>query len=274
MRLQIYLTKRLVGNPLLIFWGLLFMLFWAVMGAFVESAQLPPMKLAEESYTAGYAGVLVLLSFSSIGVVMTKSVTYQSGSIPYLLRYSRMKNVDYLSGLTIAGLLSSLVYSLSLIAIVDVLFSYHFGFQIPPADIALIVLSALLSGLFFTFFSLTLELVRIKFLGFNPATSQAVDFIPLILGYLFGFGALYLNLNDLVYLSPFSDVEYLVTEGYYGHKVPLNALGSYTSHASSTAFSPELGLLTLSAWIVVLSVVSLLFFNRIYYRNINEGSLV
>ncbi|BFI74450.1 hypothetical protein [Sulfurisphaera ohwakuensis] len=105
MRLQIYLTRRLLTNPAVVGWGLLFMLFWAALGVFVESASLSSHLSIEvyEFYTSSWYGVLVLLSFSSIGVSISYIIAYHTGSIPYLLRYSKMKAYDYIFGLTIAG---------------------------------------------------------------------------------------------------------------------------------------------------------------------------
>ncbi|MBB5254321.1 hypothetical protein [Sulfurisphaera ohwakuensis] len=276
MRLQIYLTKRLLTNPYLIGWGILFMIFWAIIGAFVESGAIPS-NLPQEAYkfyTSGWYGVLVLLSFSAIGVGLTAFIRYHTGSIPYLLRYSRMKSADYISGITIASVITSLVYSLILLAIVDLLFSYHFGFQISPANIPLILLTSLLAGLFFLSFSLFVELLIVKYLGLNPATSQIVNFIPLILGYGFGFAALYSNLGNIVYASPFADIEYLLTEGYYGHHIYLNALVNATSVSSNGIFSVGIGFLALIAWIAILFAISLPLFNRIYYRSIYEEKIV
>ncbi|BAB66096.1 hypothetical protein [Sulfurisphaera tokodaii] len=276
MRLQIYLTKRLLTNPTLVGWGLLFMLFWAALGAFVESASIPSHLPIEdyEFYTSSWYGLLVLLSFSSIGVSLSYSIAYHTGSIPYLLRYSKMKAYDYIFGLTIAGVVTSVVYSLILLAVVDLFFSQHFGLQMRPANIPLIVVSSLFAGLFFISFSLFLELMVIKYLGFNPATSQAVNFIPLILGYLFGFAALYLNLGNLIYGSPFADIEYLLTEGYYGHKIYMNALISATTLPASEVFSVLTGFLVLVVWIIALFGISQLLFNKMYYRNIYESKIV
>lgn len=273
MRLQIYLTKRLLTNSSLIGWGLLFIIFWAVIGAFVESHGIPSNLPVDAYYTSSWYGILVLLSFSSIGVSLSFSISYHTGSIPYLIRYSKMKAYDYISGITIAGLVTSLVYSLILLAVVDLFFSQHFGIQMTPANIPLIIISSILAGFFFVSFSLFLELIVIKYLGFNPATRQAVDFIPLILGYLFGFSALYLNLDNLIYASPFVDIEYLLTEEYYGHTIYMNSLVNNTATSTSQVFSTVIGLLVLIIWIIALFSVSLLLFNRIYYRNIYEGKI-
>ncbi|AWR98544.1 hypothetical protein [Metallosphaera hakonensis] len=276
MRLEIYLTRRLSTNPALVGWGLLFIVFWAIIGAFVESASLPPHlpNEAYEFYTSSWYGVLILLSFSSIGVSLMYSVAYHTGSIPYLLRSSKMKALDYILGLTISGVVTSLIYSLILLALVDLFFSYHFGFQISPANLPLILISGIFAGIFFTSFSLFLQLLVIKYLGFNLATNQIVSFVPLILGYAFGFASLYTNLGNLVYGSPFADMEYLLVEGYYGHQIHLRALDSVTASSSGDLFSVGIGSMTLVVWIALLFSISLLIFNRMYYRNIYESKTV
>lgn len=76
---------------------------------------------------------------------------------------------------------------------------------------------------------------------------------------MFGFAALYLNLGNIIYGSPFADIEYLLTEGYYGHKIYMNALISATASPTGEVFSVVTGFAVLMVWIIVL------FAFRYYY---------
>ena len=279
MRLQLYLVRRYLTNRAAVGWGFLYMVFWALMGAFVMSSSMPsnlPID-AYELYTATWFGVLVLMEASAIGTSTMYVLSYHTGTIPYLVRYSRMRAFDYVSALVTAGLAFVVIYGLAILGVTYAFFSYHFKIQMVPEDLPLILGSMVLSGLFFVAFSMFLELLVIKYLGFSPASSQAVNFVPLILGYGFGFAAINLNLGFLVYASPFADIEYLLIKGYYGGPLPIGAIASspeIVTSANSPTFSEGLGILALMAWIVALLTVSVALFNRVYYRNIYEGKVV
>ena len=276
MRLQIYITKRYLTNKSFLFWGLLFMIFWAVIGAFIMGSSLhrslPPE--AFQLYTASWFGILALLSFSSMGATAMYSLSYHTGAIPYLRRYSRMRASDYISGIVMAGVVTSVIYGLVLAAVVYGLYSYHFGAQLPPRDLPLIVAASVAAGFFFVSLSAFIKLLQLKYVGLSPASEQAVNFIPLILGYGFGFAGLYMNLGHLaVYASPFVDLEYLLVEGYYGRTLHVAALVAFPLSTSGQPFSIWLGMLSLAAWAAALFGFSVYLFDMMYFRDIYEAKL-
>lgn len=274
MGLQKYLIKRLLTNPATIGWGFLFIVFWAVLGAFVESSSIPSHlpTSAYQFYTAGWYGVLEIISFSAASVSIVFAFTYQTGAIPYLIRYSKMKGIDYLSGLLASGLVTGLAYGLLLLVLVYALYSYHFGVSLTPANVPMIVGVILLFTLFFSSFSILLGILKVKYLGLSQATGQIVNYIPLILGYGFGIAALYVNLGDIVYATPFTSAEYLLMQGYYGHKIPLN-IASYSS-VTGSMFSPVLGVISIVAWTAIVLALSIFLFTKIYYRSVYEGQIM
>lgn len=219
MRLQLYVTKQLVLNPYEIGWGLLFIIFWLFLGAFVESSRVPPNVALQ--YTAGQFALLVILSASSVGIGVSAIVYYLTGAIAHLIRYSKARGKDFLSGIMLSGLITGISYSLIILALTYVVFSYCFGISLPPANILEIIVYVVLTSLFFTTFSTFLELFTVKYLGFNPGVNQIASFIPFILGYGFAFVGYYLNLGDIAYASPFTEAEYLLAEGYYGRELYL-----------------------------------------------------
>lgn len=277
MRLQLYMTKKLVINPQNLGWSLFFVIFWLAMGAYVFSSNIPsnlPSNIYQ-AYASAWFGIATLISMSSISTSLTFSLAYQTGAIPYLLRYSKMRAISYVSAVLASGLITGLAYGIVLLILTDIMYSSHFKVSLPPANIPLTIAFVLLSSLLYTAFSLFLQLIRVKYLGFAPATIQIVSFVPLLLGYLFGFSTLFLHLNKgIIYASPFSSAEFLLAKGYYGGVVYLSPLAELGEANSGEVFSVETGVISIIGWSILLLLISLVLFNKVYYRSIQEGRIV
>ncbi|QGA53693.1 hypothetical protein GFS03_03320 [Sulfolobus sp. E5-1-F] len=84
-RLFTYVVKRNLTNPNLIGWGILFILFWGIIGAYLMAPgfikQIPSIytKIIYQSYVAVWYSDLVILSLSSLAVSIAFTLFYQSG---------------------------------------------------------------------------------------------------------------------------------------------------------------------------------------------------
>jgi ABC-type Na+ efflux pump permease subunit len=138
---------------------------------------------AEKFYTAAWAGVIELLVLSSSSMTLTIILNYQTGGLPHLLRYSKLTPTYYIASLYSSNLIliMQIVYSLILIIAVYTTFSNHFGINLYPKNVLSIVITLVISSLFFTSLSIFLNLIILRS---TRKMQQLVDFIPLILGYV------------------------------------------------------------------------------------------
>nr|KJR73268.1 MAG: hypothetical protein TU35_06815 [Thermoproteus sp. AZ2] len=268
-RLLTYTVRSMLTNPNVLFWGVAFATFWAVIGALVESSGVPNYLSVEQAYTSSWYGVLIIMSASAVGTSLTFSLTYQTGGLSHLVRYSKLKPSYYLIS-TYGGMaIVSAIIGLVLLAITYALFGYHFGYSVAkPSNIPVILADVVLAGLFFTALSTLLDIIALRLGG--PRLINILSFIPLILGYLFGLMWANLDLGKWNYvyaLSPFNEIEMLAYFGYYGKgNVPLT-LEPFTtgqSLVSVPTVSPLDLFIYLALWIVILGVLSSVLLRGLY----------
>jgi len=276
MRLLLYMVKRLITNPYNVGWSILFMLFWVLMGAYVLSSNVPKIVNAEKFYTAAWAGVIELLVLSSSSMTLTIILNYQTGGLPHLLRYSKLTPTYYIASLYSSNLIMQIVYSLILIIAVYTTFSNHFGINLYPKNVLLIVITLVISSLFFTSLSIFLNLIILRS---TRKMQQLVDFIPLILGYGFGFTFIYLNMGSLVYFSPFAAIEALIISSYLNTQIPINfatlVTDNYKVYAiNSPQFSIPIALSSIIFWTIFLSLIGIIGLRKLYYKPLEEGRIV
>jgi hypothetical protein len=276
MKLFVYMLRRIVTNPYVLFWGVAFISFFVVIGAFVISRDLPNLEWVKQIYTAAWFGVSVLLSFGAAAVSTTIMISYQTGGLPHLFRFSRLTPAYFLGSLLLGSVLSTLIIGTYMLILVTLLFSYSLKTWIAPIDIPLTYLTLALAGVFFSSLSLILGGLTARF---NRKTSQFVNFIPLILSYLFGYAYLYMDLGKSVYLTPFNAVELLGISAFTGKEAPLSYASLYLYGGSSTAphfptVSNSLLILNLCLWSLVLCSASAFLLRRLYLNPVEEGKML
>jgi len=267
-RLLKYTTIRVLRNPNVISWGILFTLFWGVIGAYLMAPsfakQIPPqfLKIAYQGYVGAWYADLVILSLASIATSITFVLLYQSGTLPYLIRYSKLKVSGYLTSIYLGTLAAAFIIELIMTAIVTLMFSNNgLGIQVQPLNVYFLVPLLIIGCVFFTSFSTFLALITVKL---NLVRlNRAIAFLPLILGFLTFALFTYSTVSNsiLYYTSPFSSLILLL---YYAYTNSLT-LGL-------TEFSVDVNylLLSLILWIVALSYINLLLSKRIYFISVEE----
>jgi hypothetical protein len=273
VKLPLLITKRVLLSPYALFWGVAFTYFWIFMGAFVMSANVP--KVAAVYYTAAWFGTVLLLSSSSYAESMSYMLSFQTGSLPYLMRFSKLTPRYYLASLYVASLLVTLAVTAVTTPGVILLFSYHFGEVITPASWGLAILSAALAGAFYMPFVLLVEELTLML---SPKVQTAIPFVPLMLAYLSAFTYVNLKVGYAVYLDPFMAIDALAIQSFLTTRIPLNFASLTTPEyflsggtKQEPIFDPVLAVASVLTWIALLSLASMTLFRRLYYRSPEEA---
>jgi len=279
-RLLLYTIKSILTHPGVIGWGVLFVLFWDVAGAYLQAPsfihQLPSslqqFPSIEHSiylqYTSTWYASLVILSLSSVAMGVAYILYYQTGTLPYLIRYSKLTTTTYFTSLYSGNLIASLILEALLTAVTVYMFSNNgIGISAIPSKIEIIILTILLSSIFFVSFSTFLNLIIIKLHAYR--FQNLLNYIPLILGYLAFATFTYVTLKSpaVYYSNPYMAIEILLYEGYFGSFKFANATGAETTlNLSITLLS-----LSIIAWIVMLNVINFILLRKMNYTSIEEG---
>jgi hypothetical protein len=110
-----------------------------------------------------------------------------------------------------------------------------------------------------------LVLVVVNYLGLRSL--GFIEFVPLVLSYIFGFAQLYVALPAAVlYLSPWNDMESLLYQAYRG--IPATVTLAQTG---SPPLDWPLNVAALGAWVVVLVALSGQLLGRIRSVSVQEG---
>jgi len=277
-RLFLYTIKRILTYPQLLGWGILFDLFWGVLGAYVEgpsfikSLNLP--SIAKHSvylqYTSVWYANLVIMSLSAIATGIAFILYYQTGTLPYLIRYSKLKTSTYFTSMYSGSLIASIILELLITATTVLMFSNSVGISVTPSNIGIIMLTIILGSIFFISFSTFLNLLIIKLHAYR--LQNLFNFIPLILGYLAFAMFTYVTLTSpaVYYSDPYMAIAILLYDGYYGSFKFFNATGV------ETTLNLSLALLSLSimAWTAILNVINYILVRKMYYVSLEEGRIM
>lgn len=258
-------TKSLLRNKNLWGWGVLLMLFYLVLGAFVMSSNIPKNTETAMPYTASWYATTNLFTLASMAISIAYSIIYGTNALAYSFRYTRLTPASYLANLVASSMIVGATLSAIILGATYAIFYARFGPEVAPSNPALALGYAALSGLFMYVFATLLVLVLINHLGLK--NQSFVSFVPLILSYLFGFMALYTSLpKTLLYVSPYTAIQDLLYHAYTGQPIP----AKLTDPASGT-LDPAYLLVSLAAWIVVLLAVDSAMLRTIRPRSLEEG---
>ncbi|NNN18095.1 MAG: hypothetical protein HKL79_07030 [Thermoplasmata archaeon] len=265
MSLALPYTRSVLTNRSLWFWGVVFMAFWFVLGAYVFSGGLPATRSAEVAYTSSWYAVIALFSLTTLAMGIATSISYGTSALAFGFRYTRLTPRAFALSLMAAAGVMGLFLSFIMAGVVSGLFSAHFGTTILPANLAAIVGVSILSGAFMMGLATTLVLVVVNHLGLR--SMSFVEFVPLILSYIFGFAQLFLALPAWVlYLSPWNDMESLLFQAFSGSPARI----VLTDSASPILAWPLL-VGAIVVWVVVLVGVASVLLRGIRSVSVQEG---
>ncbi|PSN99815.1 hypothetical protein B9Q11_00575 [Candidatus Marsarchaeota G2 archaeon ECH_B_SAG-F08] len=258
-------ARSLLKNRPLWGWGVLFMVFYLLLGAFVFSSSLPKLpNQAIVGYTSSWYAVINLYTLASLAISLSFSLIFSTHSLAYSFRFTRLTPKKYFANFVLSSAIVGLVLSVLIVAATYTLFSYRFQINIPPAKPLLVIAVAAFSSVLMCAFATLLVLVLINYLGLK--NQSFVSFIPLILGFGFGFSQLFTSLpKALLYASPYSAIVGLLYSGYSGFPV----LIILTNPSSATLDSYYLAL-SLVTWTFALLLIDAYLLGRIKPRSVEE----
>ncbi|HLI45674.1 MAG TPA: hypothetical protein VKU94_00595 [Geobacterales bacterium] len=262
-----YFTKSLLRIKALWGWGVLFMVFYLVLGALVFGNELPKNLpvYAYVSYTSSWYALINLYTLSSLAISISNSIMFATYSLSYCFRFTRLKPMSYLLNFVLSSIIVGLTMSSAIMISTYGLFSYQFNMNLAPANLLFIAGTLVLSSIFMFAFSTLLVLLLINYLGLR--NQSFISFIPLLLGFGFGFGQLYLSLPTLLlYASPFTAAIGLLYHGYSGLSVPVTlAIG-----LDNGSLDVNYLIISLASWAAILLLIDSYFLSRIKPRMIEE----
>ena len=258
-------TRSVLTNRALWGWGVLFMAFWFVLGAYVFSVGLPPGPAAAVAYTSSWYAVIALFSLSTLSMGIANTISYGTSALAFGFRFTRLTPTAYVLSLLAAASAMGFVLSFLMAGVVSGLFSAHFGLARFPANLPAIVGVSVLAGAFMMGLATVLVMVVVNY--FDLRSMSFVGFIPLVLAYIFGFAQLFVTLPPaLLYVSPWNDIESLFFQAFSGSPATVTL-----ATPSSATLAWFVSAAALVAWIVALVGIAGVLLRRIPSVSIEEA---
>jgi hypothetical protein len=258
-------TKGILSNKNLWFWGVAFMVFWLVMGAYVFTQGVPDARSAASSYTSSWYAIIALYSLSSLAISIAYSIYYSSSSLAYGFRYTKLTPISYEGTLIGSSSILGILLSGIMLVATYAMFSAKFGLNLLPSDpFAAIAISAL-AGVFMMTFAMLLVLIVVNYAGLQSIS--LVTFVPLLLAFGLGYTQLLTKLPTIVlYVSPYNAISSLLYQAYAGTP----AISELSNPSSPILQWPYL-LLSLVAWIFGFVLLNGFMLRGIRPRQVEEG---
>jgi hypothetical protein len=265
-----YFIKSMLKNRNLWGWGVFFMLFWLFMGAFVFTSAFPKQEVYYKLNAAIWFGLMGLISTSTTATSISYSIYYGNSSLAYAFRYTTFKPSGYISSFMLSAGIIGGVFSGIMLVTTFFLFSYGSGYTLIPKFPYISIVIGFVAGAFMFLLASIIIVIFNNYLGLRNVTFAS--FIPMILTYLFGFTQFNSGLPAyIVYGSPFTDISDLLVLSYDGHLVPLN---TNEPIGSGNHINPEIQVVILAIWIIIMAICSFLLIKKIKPRSIEEGRQV
>lgn len=261
-------AKSLLTNSFLWFWGVVFMLFWIVIGAFVESHGQSIQGPGVLMYTAAWYSIIVLLSLSMLSAAIASSLTHSTSALAYAFRFTRIGPSGYLLSLVGGSATIGIALGCVMLGGTIVLFGARFGNIVLPSNLPALVGVCLAAGVFMMLLAVVLILLVVNHFGLR--STSFVGFVPLVLSYGLGLVQIYAAVPAVVvYASPYNDIYSLLFQAFTGAATPVTVSGGGTA----TLDWPLL-LLGLGVWMGILVASAIYLLGHIRPRQVEEGRQV
>ncbi|MEM0345487.1 MAG: hypothetical protein QW448_07140 [Thermofilaceae archaeon] len=264
----IYKFKSLMTNRSGLFWGIGFMLFWAVMWVYVflrVEEPLPPREVLEQVLKVvsalGYS-YLGVLSMASVAIGLTSYKLYSSSASAFVVRFSRLTPFRLLLEDFVSGVAAIISYTLAVVAAVTGLMYLRFNILLFPEKPVELLAYIVLAGVEWYWLSYLLCTVM---LALRKPRSQLLNMLPMMIG--FGiYATLWLDPGKLVYALPIAPLAPLVVSSassidpVAGGWIPYQP---WRNPGAATVVEPLPALISTFAWILSLALASLLLAKRV-----------
>lgn len=262
-----YFMRSLLTNKALWGWGVGFMAFWLIMGAFVFSSDITT-KTDWLTDASVWFSLIGLIAGSIIATPVSLSIYYGNASLAYGFRYTRLKPSSYIFDLMTSTSMVSAIIGCFIIVFSVIFFSGKSGYLLLPSLPVQAILLFFLSGVFMFLFSVVIVVLVNDYLGLKSISFVAA--VPQLFSYVFGFSELGVPLpKDVVYASPFSDIPRLLYTAFSGHVSTFDM-----SNATGSSLNSYILLASLLTWIAIMFIAAMFLIRRIRPMSIEEGRQV
>jgi hypothetical protein len=257
-------TKGILTNRNLWFWGVAFMLFWLVLGAY-EFSQGIETRASILAFTSSWYGIIALYSLSSLAISIAYTIYYASSALAYGFRYTKLTPFSYMGSLVGSSSILGIALSAIILLATFGLYSSHFGTTLPPSDPVFAVVVSALGGIFMMSLAMLLVLIVVNYIGLRSI--NLVTFVPLLLAFGFGYSQLLTAMPAaLVYASPYNAIQSLLFQAYSGSAAPVEFL-----NPAGATLDWRYLFISLLAWIAVLLLADSVLLKRLRPRQLEEG---
>jgi len=251
------------------------MSFWAAMGAFVFSKEVPQEYMSY--HFASLFGQLLILCIGSIAIAIVQGLYYASFSIRFITKFSKLSSKKFYVEHFMSTLSALLMFSIILWLIQ--LFFYYIAFNniyLPKRPLG-VVLALVLASCFMYVFSVFATYTTICLR--KPAISALISYVPLMLGFV-AYAGFWVDFKKLSLLLPFYLIS-AITYYFYTNQKPFTGdiIGNMIyqqryGHVNEEAIlEPTLAIISMIIWIVVFSTMCIFLIKKAKGVSIEELQL-
>ena len=260
-------------NPYLWFWAIIFMGFWAAMGAFVFSRGTPTEYVSY--HFASMYGQLLILCVGSVAIGIVQGLYYASFSIRFMTKFSKLNSRRFYMEHFLSTITALIIFSLVLWLIQVVFYYIKFSEVYLPEKPIGMALALILSVCFMYVFSVFTAYLTICLR--KPAISMLVSYAPLMLGFV-AYAAFWVDFKKLSLLLPFYLISAL-TYYFYVDQKPFTGdiigniryqLEHYGQVKEGAILEPSLAIISMIIWIIGLSALCIFLIKRAKGVSIEE----
>lgn len=261
-----YMIKSLFKNRMIWFWGIFYVSFWLILGVFVWSNGMEINYLKD--YAATWYAFDSIISISSISVSLSYSIYFSSTSLSYLFKNSRLSSYEYYIESIISIAIFFIIVGILLGLIEILLFKIKFNIWIIPSNIPFLIILLFISGLIFYSFSIVMVILINNYAGLKNI--NFVSFVPMLLGWLFGYSVIFFKMpNYVIYSNFITPLAYAFVNVFLNHQVYVEL-----SNPNSGIVNIQFCALSIFIWLIVLIIGSIYLLKRIRAKNIEEAMVI
>ncbi len=261
-------------NPYLWFWAIIFMGFWAAMGAFVFSKGTPTEYVSY--HFASMYGQLLILCVGSVAIGIVQGLYYASFSIRFMTKFSKLNSRRFYMEHFLSTITALIIFSLVL-WLIQVAF-YYIKFSevyLPERPIGL-ALAVLLSACFIYAFSIFVTYLTICLK--NKVIRMLMSYITLMLGFV-AYAGFWIDFKKLSLLLPFYLISALTFYFYMNEKPYTGAIidnmlaQTHGNVKEEALLEPSLAIVSMILWTIALSIASIFLIKKAKGVSIEELQL-
>lgn len=263
MKIFKYYTKSLFLSPENIFWSIVFVIFWLLMGAYLFTRGIPKEVIALYEfkiwYTSSWYGVAGTFSLASLCVGLCYYFLFTTSSLPYITKYGKISINSFFLQIIWGTFLYSSFLAAILMLCTYAIYSHALSSRLLPANPFFAFLAVGIGGLFY--YLLAAMIILILILTRKVKSVRLVSFLPMMASYALVFLQVFGAAGKiLVYLSPFNNIYSLTTYAYLGKPIPLKW---EETAGGAILIDPTYSILILLVWMIIFALIDIYLMKRV-----------